>query len=179
MGLFLMALMMATRFHHFGDALHLPDASWAIFFVAGFYLSPLWLLALLAEAVAVDAVAIGWLGVSDYCVTQAYAILQLAHGALWLGGRGLRRYAMPDWRGAAALVGFGVAAWFVAFAVSNGSFYWLGGRLPEPNWTEFMQTWADYSLKFLGTMSVYLSAAAVVQWLAHRWVSGASTTHAA
>ena len=40
-GLFvaLAALMLATRFHHFGTALHLPDASMAIFFLGG-WLSP-------------------------------------------------------------------------------------------------------------------------------------------
>lgn len=32
-------LMAATRFHHFGSALFLPDASLAVFFLAGFYLS--------------------------------------------------------------------------------------------------------------------------------------------
>ena len=30
--------MAATRFRHFGSAIHLPDASLAIFFLAGFYL---------------------------------------------------------------------------------------------------------------------------------------------
>jgi len=33
----LIALMALTRFHHFGDVLHLPDASLAVFFFAGFY----------------------------------------------------------------------------------------------------------------------------------------------
>src|SRR5690606_15593697 len=32
-------LMLATRFHHFGDALHLPDASMAIFLCGGLYLA--------------------------------------------------------------------------------------------------------------------------------------------
>jgi len=45
-GLILVAAMAATRFHHLGDALHLPDASWALFFLAGVYLSPAWLLVL-------------------------------------------------------------------------------------------------------------------------------------
>ncbi|MBM3153552.1 MAG: hypothetical protein FJZ96_15320, partial [Chloroflexi bacterium] len=43
----LLAVMLATRFHHFGDALHLPDASWALFFLAGFYLARVWLPVLL------------------------------------------------------------------------------------------------------------------------------------
>src|SRR5690606_27401011 len=31
----LMLLMAATRFHHLGSALHLPDASLAVFFIGG------------------------------------------------------------------------------------------------------------------------------------------------
>jgi hypothetical protein len=34
-GLLLAALIAATRSHHFASALHLPDASWAVFFLAG------------------------------------------------------------------------------------------------------------------------------------------------
>jgi len=32
----LIALMVLTRFHHFGDVLHLPDASLTVFFFAVF-----------------------------------------------------------------------------------------------------------------------------------------------
>jgi len=32
----LIALMVLTRFHHFGDVLHLPDASLAVFFLCRF-----------------------------------------------------------------------------------------------------------------------------------------------
>ncbi|MGH8472507.1 MAG: hypothetical protein ACREVJ_08675, partial [Gammaproteobacteria bacterium] len=50
-GLTLALLMAATRSHHFAATLHLPDASWAVFFLAGFYLRPLWVFpALLALA---------------------------------------------------------------------------------------------------------------------------------
>src|SRR5690554_3136356 len=38
----LAVLMAATRSHHFASVTHLPDASWAVFFLAGFYLRPLW-----------------------------------------------------------------------------------------------------------------------------------------
>ncbi|MCX7097836.1 MAG: hypothetical protein NTV43_08035 [Methylococcales bacterium] len=35
--IFLIALMVVTRYHHFGELLHLPDASMAVFFFAGCY----------------------------------------------------------------------------------------------------------------------------------------------
>ena len=178
-GLSLMAFMLATRFHHFGDALHLPDASWAIFFIAGFYLPPAWLPTLLLQAVAIDAIAIGWLGVSNYCLTPAYAALQLAHGALWLGGRALRHHALLAWSGLVALGKFGVGAGLVAFAISNGSFYWFGGRIAAPNWAEFAQTWVDYAPRFLSVMLMYLLVAAALQVAAQSLMGGKSAARKA
>jgi hypothetical protein len=155
-----MAVMAATRFHHFGDALHLPDASWALFFLAGFYLSPAWFLALLVEAVAIDAVAIGWMGVSAYCLTPAYAGLQLAHAALWLGGRWLARDATP-----ARLVSAALSATAVAFVISNGAFYWFGGQVAETSVAQFLQTFVDYAPRFFASTLLYLGVAALAHGL--------------
>src|SRR3990167_728974 len=58
----LAALMAATRDHHFCSALHLPDASLAIFLLAGFYL-PRWAFpVLLVEAGLADYLAINYGG---------------------------------------------------------------------------------------------------------------------
>ena len=81
-------LMAATRFHHFGSALFLPDASLAVFFLAGFYLSGVMALAvLLLEAGLIDYLAITMGGVSDWCVTPAYWFLIPTYACLWCGGR--------------------------------------------------------------------------------------------
>jgi hypothetical protein len=164
-GLGLMACMAATRFHHFGDTLHLPDASWAIFFIAGFYLSPVWLLALMTEAFAIDYASIGMLGTSAFCVTPAYAALIPAYAALWFGGRWTARKAAADMQSLAKLTGAALASTLVAFAISNGAFYWLGGRVAETSLAQFMHTWIDYAPSFLGSTLMYLAVAAVVQML--------------
>lgn len=161
-GLALMAVMLATRFHHFGDALHLPDASWALFFLAGFYLSPLWLGALMLQAVAIDVAAIGWMGVSGYCLTPAYAALQLAYVVLWAGGRWFRAHGVQALSGLPALAGAVLGSGLVAFALSNGAFYWWGGRVAEPNWAQFVQTWVDYAPAYLGILVLYVGVAALV-----------------
>ena len=171
-GLGLMALMLATRFHHFGDAFHLPDASWAVLFLAGFYLSPGWLLGLMLEAVAIDAAAVGWLGVSGYCLTPAYAGLQVAHLALWSGGRLCRRHIAGDAAGNAAamahLAGIAAGATALAFLVSNGTFYWLGGRVADTSLAQFAVTFIDYGPAFLASTLMYLSAAALIHAAAVR-----------
>src|SRR4026209_2452433 len=78
------AMMVATRFHHFGDVLHLPDASMALFFLGGLYLRKHWqFVSFIALAVVIDWIAIEHAGVSDFCVTPAYSFLLPAYGVLW------------------------------------------------------------------------------------------------
>ncbi|MCP5279323.1 MAG: hypothetical protein H6935_13340 [Thiobacillus sp.] len=161
-GLFLMAFMLATRFHHFGDALHLPDASWAIFFLAGLYLSPPWIGALMLQAVAIDVAAVGWMGVPGYCLTTAYGALLLAYGVLWQGGRWLRVHGVLGLAGLPTLAVTVIVSALAAFALSNGAFYWLGGRVTEPNLPQFLQTWVDYAPAYLGVMALYVGLAALV-----------------
>lgn len=163
-GLSLAAFMAATRFHHFGDALHLPDASWAIFFLAGFYLSPAWLLGLLLEAVAIDLAAVGWMGVSAYCLTPAYAGLQLAHLALWAGGRMAGRHSTGS-LAALPMAGIALGAAALAFVLSNGSFYWFGGRVADGDLLGFARTFVDYGPRFLASTLAYLAGAALVHGL--------------
>jgi hypothetical protein len=166
LGFSLMAFMLATRFHHFGDALHLPDASWALFFLAGFYLSPAWLLGLMLEAVAIDVAAVGWMGVSGYCLTPAYAGLQVAHLVLWAGGRLCGRQVGGNAAGMAGMAAWATGATALAFIISNGAFYWFGGRVVETSLAQFVQTFVDYGPGFLASTLAYLAAAALARTLA-------------
>ena len=91
-----------TRLHHFAT---IPDASWAVFFVGGFYLREWtrWAFpALMALAVLVDWLAISAQGFSfwqHYCVSPAYWCLVPAHAVLWAAGLWLRhQYAGLSWR---------------------------------------------------------------------------------
>ena len=90
----LMALMAATRFHHFGTPFALPDASLAIFFCAGLWLGGRYLFAkLLLEAGLIEYLANTKLGVSDFCVSKAYVFLIASYAAMWLGGKWCRQFA--------------------------------------------------------------------------------------
>jgi len=88
LGLILAALMAVTRGQHVALATHLPDASLAVFFLAGVYLRPVWVFpALFGLAALIDTVAVTWGGVGAFCITGAYAALIPAYGALWAVGR--------------------------------------------------------------------------------------------
>lgn len=134
-------LMAATRFHHEGTSFALPDASLAVFFLVGWYSSQrIHLLGFLIGAAFIDYVAIALMGVSDYCVTPAYAFLIPTYGTLWIGGRWMaqghrRGRALPWTRFVLALPGVST----LAFLLSNGSFFLLSGRFDNIDFTLYVQ----------------------------------------
>ncbi|BBJ00443.1 hypothetical protein FGKAn22_21350 [Ferrigenium kumadai] len=159
----LSAVMWATRGHHLATTTHLPDASWAIFFLLGFYAARRSLLPLfLAQAAVIDYLAITHFGVSDFCVTPAYALLLPAYSVLWLAGRWYAaRYqfnlrTLPLFAGAATV---GISA---CELISSGGFYFLGGRFAEPTLAEFGSRLAQYFPYSLGNAALYLGCAALI-----------------
>lgn len=165
----LMAMMVLTRFHHFGDVLHLPDASMALYFLGGLYLRKHWqFVTMLLLALVIDWVAIRLAGVSDFCVTAAYAALPVAYGALWYAGRGFSSRMRGTTRSLFDAWLVGCVAAVASFIVSNGSFYWLGGRYADPNWSEYVARAWQWGPMFVRTTACYLAAAMVLHHLVVR-----------
>ncbi|HWW20328.1 MAG TPA: hypothetical protein VNZ06_05955 [Steroidobacteraceae bacterium] len=158
--------MLATRFGHFGSRWSLPDASWAIFFVGGFYLSRCWRSAfawLLGLAVGIDLSVIQFYGVSNYCLTPAYAFNLPAYAVLWFSGAWLQRHLRGE---LADLLRLGASAFIalsVCFVISNGSFYWLGGRVRTVSLAGWTLNFADWYASYLGNALLYIAIACVVQ----------------
>ena len=163
----LLALMMAaTRYHHFGSALHLPDASLAVFFAAGFYLRQRWPLALVrGEAALIDYLATGASGAGGWCISPAYPFLIPAYAAMWLGGRWYSARHDTGWPAVTALVTVLAIAGSAAFLISNGSFYLLSGAFPDLSWAQFTARAALYYWPYLSSAFVYLASIALVHTL--------------
>lgn len=158
----LAGLMAATRGQQFAPlGQHLPDASLAVFFLAGFYLRARWVpLGLFALATVIDLTAIGWSGVSGYCLSPAYGMLVPAYGSLWALGRWYQTRHRPDLAtlpllGAVLLIG-GVAA--EAFA--SGGFYLLSGRF-EPSLVGLGHSLVSYLPGTLAALIGYVGLAAL------------------
>jgi hypothetical protein len=163
-------VMLATRINHFGAV---PDASWALFFIAGFYLRGWGRIAfplLMALAVAIDYVVITGQGIpfwSHYCISTAYLFLLPSYAAPWLGGAWLRRrYEGAGLREAGLLAGSSLVAASACFLVSNGSFYWISANVPQRTFGGWLQNMGDWYLSYLGTTLVYVGIAAVLHVLA-------------
>jgi hypothetical protein len=163
-GIFLLlaVVMAATRMNHFGA---MPDASWAVFFLGGFWLrgSARWAFPLLmAEAVLVDFIVIRGQGIdfwSHYCVSAAYWFLIPAYFSMWLGGSVLARYARAlNLRSLGLLVVSLLVAVTVCQLISQGSFYWLSDSVPQPRSIgAWFKNFADWYLPYLRTSAIYVA----------------------
>jgi hypothetical protein len=142
--LFLIALMVMTRFHHFGDVLHLPDASLAVFFFAGFYRKKALLGFLLIMAGLIDYIAIKN-GTSDYCVSAT----------MWLGGRYCSTFKTLQASDLVKSVGLLMLAATTAFVISNGSFYVLSGKFDALSFLEYVARVEQYYLPYVGSTLFY------------------------
>ncbi|VXB92969.1 conserved membrane hypothetical protein [Luteimonas sp. 9C] len=168
----LAALMAATRLHHFGAV---PDASWAVFFIGGFYLArwQRWAFpALMVLAVAVDWFVITSQGLSfwqHYCVSPAYWCLVPAYFALWAGGGLLRRRLS-----ASAPVAIGqlivalVASVALCHLLAQGSFYWISASVADPTLAGWWKNYSDWLLPYLRVAALYVGATAMAHVLLTR-----------
>lgn len=160
-------VMVETRFHHFGSAISLPDASLAVFFLAGFYLRPtLFFAALLAEAGVIDYLAISVGGVSDFCVSSAYWFLIPTYGVMWFAGRWAAGKVQMRWQSLLPLFGALFVASSIAFLISNGAFYMLSGRFPDLNWVQYSERVVKYYTPYVTSALGYVAFAAFVHWAA-------------
>lgn len=153
----LIATMVLTRFHHFGDALHLPDASLAVFFFAGFYRNKMFLGFLLALAGLIDYVAIAN-GTSSWCVSPAYVFLIPTYAVMWFAGRYCTTLdAVNAKKLAFSLKAMAVLALAtsLAFVISNGSFYLFSGRYPDLSWMQYISRAAQYYPPYISSTLIY------------------------
>jgi hypothetical protein len=173
----LAALMAVTRDHHFGSALHLPDATLAIFLLAGWYLARWAFPVLLAGAGLVDYLAINFGGVSDWCVSPAYWFLIPAYAVMWFGGRYLAARRDHHWHGLPRFAAVSFAACSLSFVISSGSFFLFSGRFGEMGVLEYAGSMTGYYGQYLAGTFLYLAIAACLQ-IAITVLSGRSSARA-
>ena len=175
----LAALMAATREYHFGTALHLPDASLAVFLLAGFYM-PRWAFpVLLLEAGLVDYLALNYGGVDGWCFSPAYWFLIPTYFVLWFAGRFFaERYRAEHYRsslrGLAEFAAIAFAATGAAFLISNVSFYLLSDNIGNMSAAEYGGRVARYFLPYLQSAFLYLVPAALLHIAAGQVTRGSA-----
>ncbi len=173
----LAALMAATRFSHFGSAVSLPDASYAVFFLGGLYLarsahiSMAAFVALILEAGWIDYYATSVQGISDWCMSPAYWFLIPTYGSLWLVGRWVasRNASKGYTPEGKALFDLGLSAWAAgsfAFVFSNATFYLFSGRFADMSAGEYTSRVAQYYVSYVSMALLYIACAVAIHMAA-------------
>lgn len=159
-----------TRLHHFAT---IPDASWAVLFIGGFYLRDWtrWAFpALMALAVLVDYLVISAQGMSfwqHYCMSPAYWCLAPAYFVLWAAGLWLRRhYTGLTWRALGLLAASLLASVAVCHLIAQGSFYWISASVADPSLAGWWKNYTDWLLPYLRVSALYVGAAAAAHVVA-------------
>ena len=165
-GVGLLAVIFLTRMQHFGSSVYLPDATLAVLFVGGLLIRRAgWLALAIIAAFAMDAYALGWKGVSDYCMSLGYWGLIPTYVMVWGAGRWLANRQKPFALLPYAL--FGWAAASIAFVLSNASWYVFSDKVTTMPVLEFSQRIAQYYTPYVGYTLMYLGIA----WVAYRFLA--------
>lgn len=142
---------------------HLQDASWAVFFLLGFYVRnrlamPLFWLVAFAVDYAVTSNGM----VSSYCFTPAYGFTFLAYAAMWGAGRWFAAHYRIDWRGLGILMFAVTLGVLVCFTVSNIGFYAFAGYFDRMGVMDYAASVVKYLPGYWQTSLLYVGIAAVL-----------------
>lgn len=165
-GLILITLMIATREYHFASLHNLPGASWAVFFLAGIYLSSNWsLFGLLSLAWILDFSTYFTVAESEFCLTSAYIFLLPAYSALWAAGRWFVTRYQFSWRALAPLSISLLIGAMLCELFSSGGFYFFSSQFEETTLAEFWQRELRYFPLYLQSLLFYAGTAATIHTL--------------
>lgn len=161
--------MLLTRGSHVLTQFSLPDASLALFLLAGLWLGTsvksrlAWFAGFFALATCIDFGAAAFDPAQGFCLTNGYWGLIPAYGVMWLGGIWLGQQqdafnALPY-----ALVSLSTA--FVAFVISTQTYYLFSGRFPAHGLIESMQHGWEYLPSWMGYAAMYFAMVWLVTML--------------
>lgn len=162
LGTLLVLLMATTRSHHFDSLTHLPDASLAVFLLAGFFLPMLAFPALLVVAGLADYAAFNYAGVSDWCFSPAYWFLIPTYAVLFYAGRFYATRHRATWRGLGLFTAIALVATSTAFVISNLTFYAFSGRYADVGLLRYAGNIAQYYLPYMASAFMYLAPSALL-----------------
>jgi len=174
----LAALMVLTRFGHFGELSRLPDASWAVFFLGGLLLRDARTFAAFFGLAWVIDLASFASGTAVDCFSLAYLFLVPAYGVLWFagtraapwlqsGGASAQCVSLHPMAAAALSLALAVGV-TVAFVVSNAGFWAFGSGFGPMSAGEYAARVASYLPGYLLATTIYVAAALGAQAIASR-----------
>jgi hypothetical protein len=160
-GAVLIVFILLTRTNHFGDNVYLPDATLAVLFLGGLFIKRgAWLGLAIVAAFGMDFYALGFKGVSDYCMSLGYWGLIPTYALVWGAGRWLATQQQS-----LAAMPYALTAWAassLAFVLSNAFWYAFSDKVNTLSVIDFSQRVAQYYTPYVGFCLMYLGAAWLV-----------------
>lgn len=157
----LLIVMVVTRSNYLS---HIYDASWAIFFLVGFYYrSYIGLPIILLVAIGIDfAVISARGGHQDYYLTPSYLFVIPAYFTLWFAGRKLAHNYSENLKGLFNFIGLAVISIVACNLISSGGFYWMSTNVIELSLSEIFYRTIEFIPGHLQSTMIYLIAAALI-----------------
>jgi len=156
-------LLLITRGQHSLIFNQLPSASWAVFFLLGFYITKkIWFTIFILLAFSIDLYAVTWGGVSNFCVSPAYPFLIPAYGSLWLAGHFYQKYYIFHLKTIPLLLAVSIGGIVFCELFSSGGFYFLSGRFIDTSMTVFFERVVTFFPSYVSSTFFYLSLAMFV-----------------
>jgi hypothetical protein len=146
--------MLLTRGSHVLTQFSLPDASLALFLLAGLWLGVsiksrlAWFAGFFALATFIDFGAAALDPAQGFCLTDGYWGLIPSYAAMWLGGVWLSRQRDAFNIVPYTLVSLGTT--FIAFVISTQTYYLFSGRFPDHGLARIDATWLGVLAKLDG-----------------------------
>ncbi len=161
--------MMITRGSHVLTSVSLPDASLAIFLMAGLFLRrAFWFAGFFVLATIIDFGAAAFDPTQGFCLSNGYWGLIPAYGVMWLGGLFLSKQDAFSLKKINVYALVTLITTFIAFVISTQTYYLFSGRFPAQGLIESMQHGWNYLPSWMGFSAMYF----VILWLgialAHR-----------
>jgi len=152
---------------------YLEDASWAVFFLIGFYLrSYIGLPLMMIAAIAIDFAQIAIRGGhQDYYLSPSYFYIIPAYASLWFAGRFFASKYSENLKGLLIFFLSAIVGIIVCHLISSGGYYWMSMNFIELSFTEFITRTLEYLPLALKINLVYLSITAVMHLLVLKLIS--------
>jgi len=159
-------LMISTRSHYFS---WLPDASWAVFFIAGFYLGhwrngvfPLLIgLALLIDWWVISAQGIHFW--QHYCISIGYGLLLPAYFVMWAGGQWLQQHNDGRfWQKCSLFLLSLSLSTALCHLLAQSGFYWFSQSVSHPTFSGWINNYGNWLLPYLAITLLYTSIAVLL-----------------
>lgn len=172
--LVIVTVMLLTRSSHIDTAVQLPDASLALFFIAGLYFPTISIFVVLfLVAVFVDFAAIAVAGVSDFCITPAYWFLIPTYAALWYAAKlylWLKAKIHAVFYQNISLFMIVMLANTISFALSNYSFYFFSNQVTNTSLLQYTHAISAYYWPQTWHLLLYLASFYLLKFIySHYW----------